>query len=135
MSPSRVISHMKHYKLVYGKKLDPKDFDKGCEIKQLKALANFVDDTLLPGYDKKFHFDSILKQVFWLTDKEQEVLGKNPPHSWKKLARSIKDKNHIMHDAVKYRFHKPKDKKVKAAFKKKFIAKLKRYIKKMKKIK
>ena len=75
-------------------------------------------------------FDVISKQVFWLVEYEQRWIGKNPPHNWRKLAKSIKDENHIIHDTLRYRLKLTKDKKERA----KFIRKLRRYVSEMEKL-
>jgi hypothetical protein len=51
-----------------------------------------------------------MKQVFFLVEREERVKGNTPPHSWKDLTRSIKNKNHVVHDVYKYRLHPSKDK-------------------------
>ena len=130
-SPSRMIRHLDHYNLIYGKQLRKKDFMKeGFEKGHIKGMVGAFNNIFLPGFEeKKFGFAEIVKQVFWLVENEQRDLGKNPPHSFKKLAKSIKDKNHIIHDTLKYRKKKTKDKKLRRAY----INKLKRYLKKLEK--
>ena len=61
----------------------------------------------LPGITTgSFKFNELVKQVFWLTEREQRALGKMPDYSWQKLADSVEDKNHIIHSALKYRRQK-----------------------------
>ena len=97
----------------------------------LRRIIFVFRNIFIPGYkEKKFGFSEIAKQVFWLVENEQTYLGKNPPHSWKKLAKTIKDKNHIIHDTLKYRLKPTKDKKERA----KFIRKLEKYLSKLEKL-
>src|SRR3989344_7004305 len=85
----------------------------------------------LPGYkEKKFGFSEVVKQVFWLVENEQIWKGKHPPYHWKKMARSIKDKQHIIHDALRLRLRPTKDKVERA----KFIRKLNAYIAELEKL-
>jgi predicted nucleotidyltransferase len=130
-SPSRAIEHLEHYKLVYGKPLKKEELTSSTDKERLKGMVGAFNRIFIPGYNEgKIGFAEIIKQVFWITENEQKVIGKNPPHSFKKLSRSIKDKNHIIHDALKYRKKKTKDKRKRAAF----IKKLKKYLEKVEKL-
>ncbi|MCR4323565.1 MAG: nucleotidyltransferase domain-containing protein [Nanoarchaeota archaeon] len=130
-APSRVIEHLKNYKLIYGEPLNVESLPKGSHEKRLKNMIGIFNSWFLPDYKKgKFHIHEILKQIFWLIENEQKVLGKNPPHSWKKLTKSIKDKDHIVHDTFKLYFKTPhKSLEEKRAY----IQKLERYLKKLEK--
>jgi len=72
-------------------------------------------------------FSELVKCTFWLVEAEERVKGNNPPHSWKGLAKSIKDKKHIIHDTLRYRLNKPKDKRLRE----KYFLELKRYLAKL----
>src|SRR3989344_1048356 len=103
-NPSRAIQHLDNYRLFYGKKLKKENFYQDSPETHLRRIIFVFRNIFIPGYkEKKFGFSEIAKQVFWLVENEQTYLGKNPPHSWKKLAKTIKDKNHIIHDTLKYR--------------------------------
>tara|TARA_Y100000031_G_scaffold146200_1_gene179717 strand:- start:209 stop:493 length:285 start_codon:yes stop_codon:yes gene_type:complete len=79
----------------------------------------------LPNYKKKkMKFSEVVKQVFWLVEFEQRSLGKTVPHSWGLLTKSIKNKNHIIHDTLKYRLKPTKDKKLRSQY----LKKLKKYL-------
>jgi len=124
-APSRMLKHLPHYKLIYGKELDTDKYFKGDDLKIISSTTKFFKTRFVPDYEnKKLGFSEISKQVFWLVDNEQRALGKNPPHNWKELTKSIKDKNHIIHDTLKLRLHPTKDKKERA----KYISKLKKYL-------
>src|SRR3989344_3464604 len=71
-----------------------------------------------------FGFRELVKQVFWLTDLEEQINGNKTAVSWKELANSIRDKNHIIHDALKFRLHPTKDK-IKRGI---FIVKLRKHL-------
>jgi len=127
-SPSRAVQHLDNYKLLYGKQLRKEDFASGTDIGHLKSMIKVFHNLFLPGLkEKKFGFSDIIKQVFWLIENEQRVRGNNAEHSFKKLVKSIKDKDHIVHDAYRLRLKPTKDKKIRAQF----ISKLKRYLKEL----
>lgn len=130
-SPSRTVQHLEHFKLLYGKRLRKEDFHQGSPKGHLRGMLYAFKEIFLPGYNKnEFGFSELPKQVFWLVENEQICRGKNPPYHWGKLAKSIKDKNHIIHDALKYRLKPTKDKKERA----KFIRKLKKYLSELEKL-
>ena len=127
-NPPRIVKHLPHYKLLYGRDVTKlKLFHKDDKL-LLKGLIKTFQGYFLPGYKKKeISFSELVKQVFWLVDFEQRALGKNPLHSWKKLKRLIKDEKHIIHDTYRYRQNKPKDKQLRE----KYIRNLKRYLDKL----
>ena len=130
-SPSRTVQHLEHYNLLYGKRLRKEDFNQGPAKGHLRGMLFAFKKIFLPGYkEKKFGFSEIAKQVFWLVENEQIWKGKNPPHHWRKLAKSIKDENHIIHDALRFRLKPTKDKKERA----KFIRKLNKYLSELEKL-
>tara|TARA_Y100000310_G_C20622970_1_gene784330 strand:- start:34 stop:828 length:795 start_codon:yes stop_codon:yes gene_type:complete len=130
-SPSRAVRHLEHYKIIYGKTMKKDGLNQGPAKGHLRGMVFAFRNIFLPGYNaKKFGFSEIVKQVFWLVENEEMWKGKNPPHSWKNLARSIKDKSHIVHDALKFRLHPSKDKKERA----RFIKKLNRYLLKLERL-
>ncbi|RMG34932.1 MAG: hypothetical protein D6732_10050, partial [Methanobacteriota archaeon] len=130
-SPSRTVQHLKNYKLLYGKPLRREDFHQGTPEGHLRGMLYAFKEIFLPEHEKKkFGFSEIVKQVFWLVENEQIWKGKNPPHNWRKLAKSIKDENHIIHDALRFRLKPTKDKKERA----RFIRKLKKYLSELDKL-
>lgn len=129
-NPSRFIKKIKNYVLIYGKPLNPKEFPTRTDKEELKNLIKAFHKIFFPLYGQgKFGFSQLLNQVFWLVDLEQRVKEKRPPHSWKKLAKSIKNKKHIIHEALRFRVKRIKDKKQRA----KFIISLKKYLKRLEK--
>ena len=127
-SPSRTVTHLDHYKLLYGKNLRKEDFNQGSVIGHLKGLLFAFNNLFIPGYNEgKFGFSEVAKQVFWLVELEQILKGKNPPNNWKRLARSIMDQNHIIHDALRFRLEPTKDKKARE----RFMVKLQKYLKQL----
>ncbi len=124
-SPSRFIKKIKEYKLIYGKPLNPEDYAFRSDKEDLEKQISAFNRLFIPLYEEgKMAFSDLSKQVFWLAELEEKVKGKHPPYSWKKLAKSIKDKNHIIHEALIFRKKIIKDKKKRA----RFIIKLKRYL-------
>jgi predicted nucleotidyltransferase len=127
-SPSRAVRHLEHYRLIYGKPLRKEDFNQGPSKGHLRGMLYAFKNIFLSGYkEKKFGFSEIVKQVFWLVENEQIWKGKNPPHHWGKLAKSIEDEDHIIHDALRFRLKPTKDKRERA----KFLRKLNKYISKL----
>ncbi len=127
--PRRFVKYMPNYQVIYGKKLNQKDFPTNTDLKDLHLLMKVFRDFFLPKYEKKeFDFQSILKQVFWLTDMEFKTRGRHPPHSWKELTK-MAPKKHIVHKALKLRKTRPKDAHTCTAF----IKKLKQYLAALKK--
>jgi hypothetical protein len=117
--------------LIYGKPLDVSKFSVRSDEQRFNGLIKAFKEIFIPLYNKKkFGFSQIVKQVFWLVDMDERIKGREPPHSWKKLAKSIKNKNHIIHDTLKFRLNPTKDKKERD----KFIRKLNKYITKLTKL-
>ncbi|RLG15615.1 hypothetical protein DRN69_02720 [Candidatus Pacearchaeota archaeon] len=120
LNPSRTVQHLECYKLLYGKKLRKKDFCSGHPKVHFEGMIYAFKKIFIPKYKRReFGFSEVIKQVFWLTENEQLWKGKNPPYHWRKLAKSIKDKNHIIYDALRFRVNPTKDKKKRANFIKK----------------
>lgn len=114
------LRNLHHYKLIYGKSVDITKYPIRSDLAFLKGHLTAFKTMFIPGYrQKKFGFSQIMKQVFFLVEREERVKGNEPLCSWKDLARSIKDKNHIIHDALQYRLHPTKDPKVRAQLLKK----------------
>lgn len=130
-SPAAISTHLKHYKLIYGKEIDTSTFEMGSKKGRLIGMVKVFNEMFLPQYyEGKFHKHELIKQIFWLVEREQVFLGKEPPYSWRGLAKMIKDKNHIIHDTKKIYF----DKKTKSSEEmKKLIIKLIVHLKKLEK--
>lgn len=132
LSPSKFMKHISYHKLLLGKDLTKEKFFEKKDKEELIDLALTIKNLFLKKHFEglpEFGFSQLIKQVFWLTENEQRALGKNPPHSWKELAKSIKDKNHIVHDTLRFRLHPTKDK----IERKRYISKLKKYLDKLEK--
>jgi len=128
--PYRFVKHLQNFKLIYGKDLKNSKLFKRSDKRDLITLVKHFKKSFLPMYEKKkIGFSDIVKQIFWLTENEQRLEGKDPPNNWKKLAKSIKNKDYIIHDALKYRLKPTKDKKERA----RFIKKLEMYLTKLNK--
>lgn len=126
--PYLFIKKIKHYKLLYGKAINPEDYPKRNEVRDLKNRVKTFNNLFIPFYkQKKYGFQEIIKQVFWLVECEEKAKRNDPPETWRKLAKSIKDKDHIIHDTLRLRLKPTKDKKIRAEY----IQKLKRYVKKL----
>lgn len=130
--PSRILKQIDEFILLHGKSLDTKKFKKRTDKKDLMHLVKAFGTMCLPNYLLgKIGFDEIVKQVFWLVELDEKYKGNHPPHGFKKLAKSIKDKDHIVKLALKCRNKKTKD----LNDRKQFIEKLRKYLDNLKKIK
>ncbi len=126
--PDLFVKKAKHYQVIFGKKIDDKKYPSRKDKENLKVRIKTFHKTFIPFYQKKkMGFGELIKQVFWLVELEQEIKGQNPPHHWKKLAKGIKDKNHIIHNTLKLRLTPNKDKKIRNSF----VRKLEKYLKKL----
>jgi predicted nucleotidyltransferase len=113
------------YKLLYGKHLDITKYSIRSDEDFLIGHIHAFKTTFIPLYKKnKLGFSQLMKQVFFLVEREERVKGNNPPDSWKALAKSIKDKNHMVHEALRYRLHPTKDLKER----KRLLIKLNKYL-------
>lgn len=121
---SAFVKHLDQLPLLYGSKPEGPLFTR-TDIKDLTALMSAFEKSFLPDFEKgTFKFNEIVKQVMWLTEREQRARGMVPDYSWQKLANSIKDKNHIIHLALKLR----KQKEVSKEEQDIFMEKLKNYL-------
>jgi predicted nucleotidyltransferase len=128
MIPSRTVEHLEHYKLIYGNRISKEKLNSGDHKERLRRMIKVFQERHLPSYIKKnMSFHELLKQVFWLAENEQKFIGKKVPHGFKKIAKSIKDKDHIIQFTKKLYFSKSKSKEDKILF----IKKLRLYLKKL----
>ncbi len=129
-APSRFVNHLEHHKLIYGKILNKDELYLWDNKTALNKIVNAFNKYFFLAYkNKKMGFSEIIKQVFWLIENEEKAKGEKPPHNWKKLSKSIKDKNHIIHETLKLRLHPTKDKKIR----KDFLKKLKKHLRQLNK--
>ncbi|MDD5133119.1 MAG: hypothetical protein PHD81_02670 [Candidatus Nanoarchaeia archaeon] len=123
--PDLFILNLKEYKLIYGKKLNPKDYPHRKNYQIIKDEINKIKKGYIPAYKEGIiKFESLLKEVFWLIEWEQKLKHKKIKHSFKNIKNSLKDKNHIIHDAYAFRIGKYKSK----LEKQKFIDSLNKYL-------
>lgn len=123
--PDRFIKKIYNYKLIYGKQLDISKFRVRSDEAALRALIKTFTKSFIPLYKKgKFGFSSLVKEVFWLIDAEQEFKGNCLPHSFKGMDDTIKDPSHIVHVCYKLRLKPTKNKNNRQ----KFVKKLEKYV-------
>jgi predicted nucleotidyltransferase len=121
---SAFVKHLDQLPLLYGAKPEGRLFTR-TDVKDLTALMSAFEKSFLPDFEKgTFKFNEIVKQVMWLTEREQRAQGIVPDYSWQKLANSIEDKNHIIHLALKFRKQKEISKEEQCVF----MEKLKNYL-------
>jgi predicted nucleotidyltransferase len=121
---SLFVKHLDKLPLLYGSKPEGRLFTR-TDIKDLTALMSAFEKSFLPDFEKgTFKFDDVVKQVMWLTEREQRAQGIVPDYSWQKLADSIKNENHIIHLALRLRRQKEVSKEEQDVF----MEKLKNYL-------
>lgn len=129
--PDIFLKKIKEYKLIYGRPINSKGFPIRKDKSIFKNEIHKIKKGYIPSYIKgKIPFSPLLKEVFWLTELEQEMKGVKVKHSIQEIAQSVKDKNHIVHDAFKLRLHPKKD----STRRKAFIRKLKIHLKNLEEI-
>ncbi len=109
--PDRFLKKLNNYGLIYGSTLNPNRFPVRSDKKALKDEINKIKNGYIPAYRKgKIGFDPLLKEVFWLVELEQSIKRITPKHSFKGIANSVKDKDHIIHGAYKLKKNPTKNK-------------------------
>lgn len=124
-SPVRILTHLKHYQLIYGTPIEPHTFGHQIDAKRLlkSTIAVFRAEFLPRFARKQFAFSDLVKQTFWLASNELEAQGVEAPHHWGRLAQAF-PQDHIIHDALELRSHPSKDPSVRDAY----IKKLETYL-------
>lgn len=121
--PDRLLKKLKECKLIYGKPLNPKNYPIRDDKTVLKDEIKVIKRGYIPFYEKgEIKFDPLLKEVFWLVELEQKCLGKKVKHSFKGIAKSVNDIDHIIHYAFDLRKNTSKNKE------NKFLLKLKGHL-------
>lgn len=129
--PDRLLKKLNECKLIYGKPLNPREFTVTEDKDALKEEMEKIKKGYIPAYETgKIKFSPLLKEVFWLVELEQTAKGKKVKHSFGGIERSVKDKNHLIHDASKFRKIPLKNKKEE----KRFVLKLKKYLVELEKL-
>jgi hypothetical protein len=129
--PDRFLKKLSEYKLIYGNPLDPLKFFIREDKHALEEEIKIIQDGYIPAYESgRIEFSSLLKEVFWLVELEQNFKGKKVKHSFEGILMAVDDKDHIVHEAFKFRTGEYKIDKEKKAF----IFKLKKYLSSLKKL-
>jgi len=122
-SPSRAARHLPYYCLIYGRELRSDEINLGDPKSHLKGMIDLIRDVAIPLYGQgEWGFANILKSTFWLIENVERVRGTVPPHSWKKLAQSISDEDHLIHDTLNLRLHPTKDQKIRMEYIRKLLS-------------
>lgn len=130
--PIKVAPMLPGCMLIYGKPINAKMLIQRTPQGDVEGMISSFRETLFPAYERGvIGFDFLVKQVFWIAYDEQRALGKKPPFEWRKLNSFVKDKNHIVHEAMNLRLNPPKSNKTKEEF----LVRLKKYLKNMEKLK
>lgn len=106
-NPDRFLKFIGECKLIHGEPLNPNNFEIRSDEQAYKDEINTIKNNYIPAYlEGKCEFDGLLKEVFWLTELEQTLAGNKPKHSFKDIADSVSDYEHVIHDAYKLRQNK-----------------------------
>ena len=101
--PDLFLKKLDKCRLIYGKPLDPSKYPIRNDKEILKDEIEKIRKGYIPAYEEgAIKFAPLLKEVFWLTEAEQEVKGRKAGHSFEGIAKSVEDEGHIVHEA--YRF-------------------------------
>ncbi len=120
------LRNIHNYELIYGQKVDPKKYKIRSDKEFLQGHLSAFKTTFIPMYkNEEFGFRELIKQIFFLVQRELRLEGKEPPSSWKELANSIKNQDHIVHDALRLRLNPTKD----PDEKERLLKKLQKYVK------
>lgn len=126
--PDTFLRDLEHHKLVYGRKLNKSDYPMRKPEEMFQHEIKTLKNQTIPLHKKReYGFAQLIKQVFWLSFHEQEILGKNPPRTWKGLNDFIKDKKHIIHKGYYFRLHPTKNKRKRTNF----VSSLEKYLEKL----
>ena len=126
--PDGLLKKINECKLIYGRPLLASKFPVRSTAQTMKEEIEILHKGYIPAYLKgKTSFDSLVKEVFWFVELEQIVRGINVKHSFESISSSVKQKDHIIHDAMRYR-----KKEFTRVQTKSFIIKLKKYFNGMK---
>lgn len=97
------VKQLDHLPLIYGARPEGNLFTR-TDKKDLTAHLGAFRSTFLPDYSVgKFSIKELVKQVLWLADREQRVLGNATGYSWQALADNVTEKKHILHLALRLR--------------------------------
>lgn len=122
------LRELHRYKLIYGKPIDITYYKIRSDVDFLKDHTIAFRKIFIPLYNAgKFGFSELMKQVFFLTEKEERVKGKESPETWQSLVKSIKHKDHIVNEAYKYRMDPTKDPRIR----RKLLRKLEKHLSKI----
>jgi predicted nucleotidyltransferase len=124
-SPARTLTHLKHYKLIWGKPIKAEAFRHTIdEHAQLASFVHVFRTEFMPKYaQKRFAFADLVKQTFWLAENELRAQRTDPPHHWERLTKRFAEE-HIIHDALRFRTEPTKDPNERAAY----VEKLEAYL-------
>ncbi len=128
--PDRFLKKLDKCRLIYGKALNPKKYPIRSNKKVLKDEIKIIKNAYIPLHKKgEVSFKEMAKEVFWLTEIELNLKGIKVIPSFKEILKSVKNKNHIIHEAYKFMKNKKKGK----VQEKKFVLKLEKYMKNLEK--
>ena len=123
--PDRFLRKLSEHKLICGRHLNQSKFPIRSDKELLKEKIMVIKNGYIPAYkSKKIDFITLLKEIFWLTEAEQNARGLKFKSSFEGISNSVKNKNHIVHEAMFLRLNPPKNNKTK----KEFVLKLEKYL-------
>ena len=120
--PDLFLNKLDNYKLIYGNPLDISKYPIRSDNEILISEITKIKDGYIPAYEQGIiKFQPLIKEVFWLTELEQNIKGKHPTHSFKGILNST-EKPHIIYEAYALLTNPDRSKE------KQFIIKLKEHL-------
>jgi len=121
--PDRMLKMLEECRLVYGKPLNPLEFPIRSNEDVYRDEVEVIKNGYIPYFEaEKIDFDPLLKEFFWLVEGELELKGIKPRHSFAEITKSVKDPNHLIHEAWNLKQQRTKKDELK------FVAKLRAYL-------
>lgn len=123
--PDLFLKKLNNYELIYGKTLNPNDFPIRTDKQVVRNEIKKIREGYIKAYKLEKSSSPPIKELFWLVEYVQLSKGNKVKHSFKGIANSVKDSNHIIHEAYRLRL---KEKRLTNKDKAQFIKHLKEYL-------
>lgn len=126
--PDRLLKKLDECRLIYGEPLNPNKFPIRNNKQVLREDIERFRKGFVLLYEKgEIEFSSLTKEVFWLVELEQSLKGIKVDGSFRGIDMAVGNKDHIIHDAYRYRLNPTKTK----SEERKFASKLKDYLERL----
>jgi hypothetical protein len=124
-APDRFLKRLSTSILLHGEHINPNDYPTRTDYDELDGLIKNIRERMIPMMqNKKMGFQDFIKNALWLGEAEYRISNKKSMGSWKEMAESLTNKEHIIYDALAYRNNNTQDE----TKRQEFINKLEKYI-------